>query len=282
MLRMPVARRRFHRPFRVSIALVALAVGGIFVAQGAPAVAVESPLPYHLSLPGVSADSAPLSVVGAVATRHVSQTLDGSLVVTGEVHNGTADAITSVVVSATANGVTRTSSALAEQVSPGGDALFQVVLPGITDANAGVSTSVVSYKVVSAPGPISGLDATISGLRALQVTVTDPANGRTTVSDSTTVLVMLGVVTNNSTQPASDISVVIGFYDEVGNVRLVASTTTITVLFRDPGDRTLQPGQTGAFEVPFSRAAYLGVTGTLRPVVFASAKASPASSGPPG
>ena len=267
MLRIPVARLRFHWPFRVSIALLALAVGGIVVAQWSPAVAVEPPLSYRLLLPGVSADSAEPPATGAVATRHVSQALDGSLVVTGEVHNGTADAITSVVVSATANGVTRTSSALAEQVSPGGDALFQVVLPGITDANAGVSTSVVSYKVVSAPGPISGL-------RALQVTVTDPANGRTTVSDSTTVLVMLGVVTNNSTQPASDISIVIGFYDEVGNVRLVASTTTITVLFRDPGDRTLQPGQTGTFEVPFSRAAYLGVTGTLRPVVFASAKAS--------
>ena len=277
MLRIPVARLRFHWPFRVSIALLALAVGGIVVAQWSPAVAVEPPLSYRLLLPGVSADSAEPPATGAVATRHVSQTLDGSLVVTGEVHNGTADAITSVVVSATANGVTRTSSALAEQVSPGGDALFQVVLPGITDANAGVSTSVVSYKAVSVPGAVSGLDATISGLRALQVTVTDPGNGRTTVSDSTTVLVMLGVVTNNSTQPASDISVVIGFYDEVGNVRLVASTTTITVLFRDPGDRTLQPGQTGTFEVPFSRAAYLGVTGTLRPVVFASAKASAGS-----
>ena len=83
---------------------------------------------------------------------------------------------------------------------------------------------------------------------------------------------MTGSLTNNSAQTVDEITVVLGFYDDEGNVRLVATTSTVSVLFRDRGDRTLGPGKAGAFEVPLSRDAYLGIADTLRPVAFVIAK----------
>ena len=258
---------------RVALAIVTAAASWLMVAgSAAPVTAADGPaLLYRLNLPGVSADSPPPPVPGAVVTRHVTQAVDGSLIVSGEVLNGTAQAVGSVVVSARANSTTRTSTALANQIASGGVALFQVVLPGITDANTPVITAIVSYTPASGAAA-TGLEVTLSGLRALQVTVTDPITGRTTISDSTTVLVMTGSLTNNSAQTVDEITVVLGFYDDEGNVRLVATTSTVSVLFRDPGDRALGPGKTGAFEVPLSRDAYLGIADTLRPVAFVIAK----------
>lgn len=258
---------------RAALAIVTAAVSWLMVAgSAAPVIAADGPaLLYRLSLPGVSADSPPPPVPGAVVTRHVTQAVDGSLIVSGEVHNGTAQAVGGVVVSARANSTTRTSTALANQIASGGVALFQVVLPGITDANTPVITAIVSYTPASGAAA-TGLEVTLSGLRALQVTVTDPITGRTTVSDSTTVLVMTGSLTNTSAQTVDEITVVLGFYDDEGNVRLVATTSTVSVLFRDPGDRTLGPAKAGAFEVPLSRNAYLGIADTLRPVAFVIAK----------
>ena len=258
---------------RVALAIVTAAASWLMVAgSAAPVTAADGPaLLYRLNLPGVSADSPPPPVPGAVVTRHVTQAVDGSLIVSGEVLNGTAQAVGSVVVSARANSTTRTSTALANQIASGGVALFQVVLPGITDANTPVITAIVSYTPASGAAA-TGLEVTLSGLRALQVTVTDPITGRTTISDSTTVLVMTGSLTNNSAQTVDEITVVLGFYDDEGNVRLVATTATVSVLFRDPGDRTLGPGKAGAFEVPLSRDAYLGIADTLRPVAFVIAK----------
>ena len=258
---------------RVALAIVTAAASWLMVAgSAAPVTAADGPaLLYRLNLPGVSADSPPPPVPGAVVTRHVTQAVDGSLIVSGEVLNGTAQAVGSVVVSARANSTTRTSTALANQIASGGVALFQVVLPGITDANTPVITAIVSYTPASGAAA-TGLEVTLSGLRALQVTVTDPITGRTTISDSTTVLVMTGSLTNNSAQTVDEITVVLGFYDDEGNVRLVATTSTVSVLFRDPGDRTLGPGKAGAFEVPLSRDAYLGIADTLRPVAFVIAK----------
>ena len=258
---------------RVALAIVTAAASWLMVAgSAAPVTAADGPaLLYRLNLPGVSADSPPPPVPGAVVTRHVTQAVDGSLIVSGEVLNGTAQAVGSVVVSARANSTTRTSTALANQIASGGVALFQVVLPGITDANTPVITAIVSYTPASGAAA-TGLEVTLSGLRALQVTVTDPITGRTTISDSTTVLVMTGSLTNNSAQTVDEITVVLGFYDDEGNVRLVATTSTVSVLFRDPGDRTLGPGKVGAFEVPLSRDAYLGIADTLRPVAFVIAK----------
>lgn len=274
MLPFPQPGHRTHWLRRGALGLAAAGLGWLLIAGWpAPAAAAPAPpaLPYRLGLPGLAADSA----AAAVVTQHVGKAVDGSLIVTGEVHNGTADAITSVVVSATANTATRTTTALANQIPPGGNALFQVMFPGVTDANTAVSTSVVSYKAASTPGVFSGLAVALSGVRALVVTVTDPQTGKTTITESSTVLVIPGSLTNNGAQPVTEVSVVLGFYDEDGNVRLVASTTTITVLFREPGDQRLQPGQTGIFEVPFARAAYLGIPGTVRTVAFVSA--SPAS-----
>ena len=258
---------------RVALAIVTAAASWLMVAgSAAPVTAADGPaLLYRLNLPGVSADSPPPPVPGAVVTRHVTEAVDGSLIVSGEVLNGTAQAVGSVVVSARANSTTRTSTALANQIASGGVALFQVVLPGITDANTPVITAIVSYTPASGAAA-TGLEVTLSGLRALQVTVTDPITGRTTISDSTTVLVMTGSLTNNSAQTVDEITVVLGFYDDEGNVRLVATTSTVSVLFRDRGDRTLGPGKAGAFEVPLSRDAYLGIADTLRPVAFVIAK----------
>ncbi|MEP7216421.1 MAG: hypothetical protein ABI782_09215 [Anaerolineaceae bacterium] len=252
---------------------MAAAAGWLVVAGSAATVAAaDGPaLTYRLFVPGVAADSPPPPPAGAVVTQHVSQAVDGSLIVSGEVRNGTVQAVSNVVVSAKANSTTRTTTALANQVAPGGVALFMVALPGITDANTPVVTAIVSYSPV-AGAAATGLEVTLSGLSPLQVTVTDPQTGKTTISDSPTVLVMTGSLTNTSAQPVDEITVVLGFYDDAGNVRLVATTSTVSVLFRDPGDRTLGAGKSGTFEVPFSRAAYLGISGTLRPVAYAIAK----------
>ena len=160
---------------RVALAIVTAAASWLMVAgSAAPVTAADGPaLLYRLNLPGVSADSPPPPVPGAVVTRHITQAVDGSLIVSGEVLNGTAQAVGSVVVSARANSTTRTSTALANQIASGGVALFQVVLPGITDANTPVITAIVSYTPASGPAA-TGLEVTLSGLRALQVTVTDP------------------------------------------------------------------------------------------------------------
>ena len=105
---------------RAALAIVTAAAGWLVVAGStAPVIAADGPtLLYRLSLPGVSADSTPPPVAGAVVTQHVSQAVDGSLIVSGEVHNGTAQAVSSVIVSAKANSTTRTTTALANQIAP--------------------------------------------------------------------------------------------------------------------------------------------------------------------
>ncbi len=100
-----------------------LASGLVSGAAPRASFAAGPDLPYQLSVPGVDADSPAGPCSGFVATRHVSQSLDGNLVVTGEVHNGTDEPIFSIVVSATAKGITRTSVALTYEVAPGGDTM---------------------------------------------------------------------------------------------------------------------------------------------------------------
>ncbi len=226
-----------------ALGLAASLAGGLATFRDESATA--GVLPYRMSIPGIAVDS---GETGPVTAGHVSARNDGSLVVTGDVTNGTSVPISNVqlLVHATVGGqaVTRSASALVTRIAPGSTSPFNVTfaLPGDL---TGITVEVVGFdRSYEAPAATFAF----AGPYPFQVGPPDPKTGK--IPYSTVLEQLKGQVTNRSGRPISAIDIVVAIYDGSGNVAWVGTGAELQVPFEVPGGiQQLEDGQTGTFIV---------------------------------
>lgn len=263
--------------FLASGAFVALAALLPAAARLATATSPGSAGPFRLTLPALAADSA--ESAGTVTAGNMAVSVNGGLLVYGEVHNGLATAITGVSVTVSALGPgavvrdTRTVAALTGEIAAGGTGLFDVLFPSITDAATAVSASVTTYQAEAAPLVAGALGAALGQAHPLQVVTVDPDTKLVVTHDSPDVSVVDGTVTNRSSRSFTAVDVFVAFYDGAGRLAFVVHASPLVV----PGQPTdapavLGPGQVGAFTVQYRNADYLALSGQARAVAFLDAE----------
>ncbi len=198
----------------------------------------------------MAADTAasPVSDAKLVTAGHLSQRVDGGLVVSGEVLNGSASNITSVQVTVTLNrnGSTSTKEtvSLVTIIPPGGVGPFQVFYAGVTDTGGVISAEVSAFEATAEPATM--VSFAISGPYPFQIGPPDPKTH--VIPYSTTLSELRGQVTNTGTSAFAEMDTVVVAYDGQGNVAFVTTGTEPTVPFQVAGETPiLQAGQSGSF-----------------------------------
>ncbi|MGE3073550.1 MAG: hypothetical protein AB7N24_05610 [Dehalococcoidia bacterium] len=235
----------------LGIAVLVICSAALATNQNADAATAVAPdLPFHAFVPAMAADDAPsvATETGSVAAEHLSQRIDGGLVVSGEVVNNTGANITSVEVALTLehNGtaMTKETVSLVRVIPPGGVGPFQVFYAGVTDTGGTISAEVTSYETTSAP--VVEATFAITGPYPFQVGPPDPKTQ--VIPYSTTLEQLRAQVTNTGSEALREMDTVIVAYDGQGNVAFVTTGTEPTVPFQAAGEAAvLQPGATGSF-----------------------------------
>lgn len=183
-----------------------------------------------------------------VTAAHLSQRVDGGLVVSGEVVNGTEANITAVEVAVTldrsGSRTTKGTISLVRVIPPGGVGPFQVFYAGVTDTDGVISAEVTGFETTAEPA----INATfaISGPYPFQIGPPDPKTQ--VIPYSTTLEQLRAQVTNTGSTALGDMDTVIVAYDGQGNVAFVTTGTEPSVPFQQAGEApVLVPGQSGSF-----------------------------------
>lgn len=230
------------------LAIGCFAFGALHTAEASDSTPVS--LPFRAFLPGMASDNSPSNLPGTtlVSAEHLSQRVDGGLVISGEVLNDSPANITGAQVRVTLrrNGVSATKDTVSfvRIIPPGGVGPFQVFFAGVTDTNGTISADVTGFGPATEPA-IEAMFA-ISGPYPFQIGPPDAKSG--VIPYSNTLEQLRGLVTNDGGLPLAEMDTVIVAYDGSGNVAFVTTGTEPTVPFQEAGDAAvLPPGQTGSF-----------------------------------